>query len=418
MARSILIIYPHWPPSNLVGVHRVRLMVNEMSSLGWSPIVLTVDPLDYEEPHALGSESLVAKEVEVHHVRARPVVRILGQRIIGDIGLRAWHSLKNMAHQLCESRDIEAIWFSIPSWYPCLMGPSLHKRHGIPYAVDYQDPWIHDVDSTLPWWHRARWTMRMAKGLEPKALRQVAFITAINEAYMEGPLERHPQLKLLPNVTMQVGFSERDHSIPLPELDSPWSSTDQVLLYAGAYWEQGAPLFEEIIIAWKALKTQNDLPENARLVFIGTGHPYLKSLSDIATQHGTQDSVIEIPDRIPFLEVQELLRRASATLVVGSTAKHYSASKIFQLLLSGKPIVAYLHPESEARSILMDCNADLGFASFDDRPIEERTSELKLAILRAMTNPPWSPDLSTLKPFTSRSAAKKLLASFESCSTP
>ena len=27
--KRILIIYPHWPPSNLVGVHRVRLIANE-----------------------------------------------------------------------------------------------------------------------------------------------------------------------------------------------------------------------------------------------------------------------------------------------------------------------------------------------------------------------------------------------------
>ena len=56
--KTLLIIYPHWPPSNLVGVHRVRLLVNEMPAQGWKPIVLTVDPEDYEEPHAEGSEKL------------------------------------------------------------------------------------------------------------------------------------------------------------------------------------------------------------------------------------------------------------------------------------------------------------------------------------------------------------------------
>ena len=47
--KNMLIIYPHWPPSNLAGVHRARLISNFLPDFGWHPIVLTVKEIYYEE---------------------------------------------------------------------------------------------------------------------------------------------------------------------------------------------------------------------------------------------------------------------------------------------------------------------------------------------------------------------------------
>lgn len=415
--KTLLIIYPHWPPSNLVGVHRVRLLVNEMPEQGWKPIVLTVDPEDYEEPHAEGSEKLIADGIEVHKVSARPVVRIFGKRAIGDLGLRAWHALKQRAHELCATGTVDAIWFSLPSWYPCLMGPELHRRHGIPYAIDFQDPWVQEGTGTNPWWHRSRWTGRAARWLEPRALRKVAFLSAINEAYMAGPLSRHSHLQGKPHVAIQLGFSERDHQIELPHVVSPWEDGERVLLYAGTYWEQGAPLFEEVLTAWKMALKSGSLPKRSRLFFIGTGHPELPSLKAHAETLGIGDHVTELPERIPFLQVQELLRRATATLVVGSTSRHYSASKVFQLLMAQRPVVAHLHPESEAGQILQTCTADAFLSHYDGRDAPLRIEDLSSKISRALQAPEWSPDLSGLDPFHASHACARLMSAFESSLT-
>ena len=47
--KKILIIYPHFPPSNLAGVHRPRLFANHLKSFGWEPVILTVHEKYYEE---------------------------------------------------------------------------------------------------------------------------------------------------------------------------------------------------------------------------------------------------------------------------------------------------------------------------------------------------------------------------------
>ena len=47
--RKILIISPHFPPSNLAAVHRSRLFAHHLPAFGWEPIILTVHEKFYEE---------------------------------------------------------------------------------------------------------------------------------------------------------------------------------------------------------------------------------------------------------------------------------------------------------------------------------------------------------------------------------
>ena len=47
--KKILIISPHFPPSNLAAVHRSRLFAQHLPSFGWEPVILMVDEKYYEE---------------------------------------------------------------------------------------------------------------------------------------------------------------------------------------------------------------------------------------------------------------------------------------------------------------------------------------------------------------------------------
>ena len=33
----------------------------------------------------------------------------------------------------------------MPSWYPSLMGKSILKQTGVPFGIDYQDPWVQPM---------------------------------------------------------------------------------------------------------------------------------------------------------------------------------------------------------------------------------------------------------------------------------
>ncbi len=85
--RKILIISPHFPPSNLAAVHRSRLFANHLPNFGWQPIILSVHEKYYEEKPDWNLFKLLPHSLKVQKVKALPLTK---PRMIGDIGLRAF----------------------------------------------------------------------------------------------------------------------------------------------------------------------------------------------------------------------------------------------------------------------------------------------------------------------------------------
>ena len=408
--RTVLIIYPHWPPSNLVGVHRVRLIANHLHTQGWHPIVLTIDESGYEEPPVPELNQLVHDSVEVIKVEARPVLKVLGKRTIGDIGLRGFKALKKGAMDILKARRVDFIWFSMPSWYPSLMGPSLRKKYGTPYGIDYQDPWVYDLPDDTPRLSRARLTRFLAILLEPHVLRRTSLITAINGPYVSGITERHPELDFIPRSFFQLGFDEQDHQL---EVEPPllWKANDLAFLYAGAFLPLSAPFHQSVLRAAKKLLDKGAIPNNIRFVYVGTGRPDLPLLA-LAKQEGMEDHVTERPDRISFLEVQQLLRSSQANMVIGSPEPHYSASKVFQCILSGRPTLAVLHGESEAADILARCGGGSTIASFS-KDLNQLEQQVYAAIQACLSETIQHLDHAPLAPYHAREAARELAAAMD-----
>jgi hypothetical protein len=61
------------------------------------------------------------------------------------------------------------------------------------------------------------------------------------------------------------------------------------------------------------------------------------------------------------------LKQADGVFILGSTESHYTPSKAYQGVLSGKPILAVLHKESTALEVLLQSNAGIVLA------IDEKT---------------------------------------------
>jgi hypothetical protein len=421
MMKRVLIIYPHWPPSNLVGVHRVRLIANELIELGWLPTVLTVDERDYEEPHDQSSLLLVDDRLEVIKVRALAPLSICGKRIIGDIGLRALCSLNHRAIQLCKRRSFDCVWISIPSWYTSIIGRNIWKRTKTPYGIDFQDPWVHELPPNSHAFGRASLTLRLARLLEPFAVAKSSFITGINRAYFEGCISRNPQLQNRPMGELQLGFSEKDHSIHLQDFQNPWADSVRAFVYAGAFLPMSLPVWNFLFRSIAMVKSLGKLDNNVKLFLFGTGQSIHKSLTELSETYGLDQLIIEQPQRIPFLEVQEVLRRAEGVLLIGSTEKHYSASKTFQGILSGKKILSICHHESEAREILMSCSAGRFHFDFLESGVDGyKTAEFAEMIANYFDFKPedWQPNTTPLWNFSAKKSAEKLVNTMNSAIEP
>jgi len=95
-----------------------------------------------------------------------------------------------------------------------------------------------------------------------------------------------------------------------------------------------------------------------------------------------QTIIFEYPKRIPYLDVLVHLKIADAIFILGSTEPHYTPSKTYQAVLSGKPIWAVLHEASTAAAFIDNSGAGkvLNFAGeFDLAKVGEQFVPLFLA---------------------------------------
>jgi hypothetical protein len=86
--------------------------------------------------------------------------------------------------------------------------------------------------------------------------------------------------------------------------------------------------------------------------------------------------VHEHTERIPYLDVLNHLKHAHAVLVMGSDEPHYTPSKVFQAVLSRRPVLGLLHDESGGAEILRQANAGPLVTFNSEHPPSTRVAEI------------------------------------------
>lgn len=361
--KKVLIIYPHFPPSNLAGVHRPRLFANHLNEFGWDPVILTVHETYYEEMPDWNLVKLLPKDLRIEKVKA---FKITNPRLIGDIGLRAFFQLYMRAKQLIKTEGFNFLYIPIPSFYCALLGRWLYKSTRIPYGVDYIDPWVHQFPGSDKVFSRHWFSTQIAKFLEPIAIKNACLITGVSEGYYKSVLERNRHLKIQAiQGAMPYGGESKDHEM-LASLNGQTYLFEKKaykiqLVYAGAMLPKA---YEPLKAIFKTIAVNKDLFEHTEFHFIGTGSRVddaeSYSIRTLAENYGLWQTVVfEYPKRIPYLDVLLHLHIASAIFILGSTESHYTPSKTYQGVLSKKPLLAVLHEDSTAVKIITDSRAGL-----------------------------------------------------------
>jgi hypothetical protein len=353
--KKILILYPHFPPSNLAGVHRARLFAQHLPSFGWEPTILTVHENFYEEKLDYNLEKLLPLDLRVEKVNAFSTKKI---RMIGDIGLRGFFQLYSKAKQLIRQEHFDFLYIPIPSFYCALLGRMLHATTKIKYGIDYIDPWVHTFPGSEKFFSRHWFSTKLAKFLEPIAIKKAALITGVAEGYYQSVLERNPNLKNIVTGAMPYGGELKDHEIVSSLAIQPYlfeKKSDKIqFVYAGAMLPKAYAPLEEI---FKAIVANKEQFLGIEFHFIGTGKtPNDASgfnIKPIAEKYGLWGNIVfEYPARIPYLDVLVHLNIADAVFILGSTEPHYTPSKVYQAILSDKPILAVLHAASSAVNVI------------------------------------------------------------------
>ncbi len=376
MNKKVIIVAPHFIPSNLAAVHRTRLFAKYLPDFDWTPIVISVDESYYEEELDENIHVLLPEGLRVEKVKAfgtKPV------RLIGDIGLRGYLFLKKRILEIIKNEEIDFLYLTVPSHYIALLGGQIKKETGLPFGIDYIDPWVQPI------WHKdyklfnKHWfSHKLSSFLEPKAVKEVSLITGVAEGYYQAVLDRNPKLKdRIITAAMPYGGEEEDfEKAKEVKLKTPLfeKKEDKIqLIYAGAMLPKAFSVLEQVC---KVIQEKQEKYKSIEIHFIGSGtspnDPNGFNVKPIAEKYGLWQTIFfEYPKRIPYLDVLVYLTNSDGVFIIGSTEAHYTPSKVYQGILAKKPVFAVLHSESSACQVIKDTKAGKVIGFDGEKDIEK-----------------------------------------------
>ena len=341
-------------------MQRVRMALPYFRARGWDPTVLAIAP-ESIEGGVVEQKLTETYPADIRVVRVRGVsAKMTRWAGIGNLWLRCGRAMARAGERLIREEKFDLAFISTTQFSAFQLGPAWRKRFGLPYVLDYQDPWINDyyqVTGVSPPGGRIKFAVSQwqASRIEPRALRGASGVVAVSDSY--GPMlsANYPwflasRAKLLPFGAAAMDFERLgDHRPAKPVVDFADGLFHQV--YVGRCGPDMSVALKIVFKAFKRyLETNPREASKMRFHFIGTdyappplGHDWALP---IAREEGVSDYVSEHRYRVPYFDSLYYLRKADALFAVGSNDPTYSASKFFGYVLAGRPLVMVFHNQS------------------------------------------------------------------------
>jgi Glycosyl transferase 4-like domain len=411
----LLIISPHFPPTNAPDMQRVRLALPYLRENGWQVEVLAVDSTCVAAPIDEWLASGLPGDVPVRRVRALGLgwSRIPG---LGTLTFRALRALRRQGDELLRSGRFELVYFSTTQFGVHALGPRWKRKFRIPFIMDYQDPWVSDYYRAHPQvtppggrfkYAVADWLNRRQ---EPRVLRQCAGITSVSAEYPKQLQTRYPWLTVqdyeaadhrttgLHDVRSEVSsqWSVVKHRLSAMIVPFPGDKRDLTRaasadvrqtvfspadgkshwVYVGVCIQQMSLALRAFFIALKKeLSHQAEWRDKLRLHFIGTSYApkgrAARMVEPLAAEFGLREMVDEHTKRIPYAQALRCLLDADALIVPGSDDPGYTASKIYPYLLARKPLLAVFHENSSVVRLIQTVRGGVVVPFRTGEPAEE-----------------------------------------------
>ena len=425
--RRVLMVTPHFPPDSSAASHRVRLLAPHLPAAGWRPTIVTVEPSAYEGRLDPDLDALVPAGLDIVRARAwsPAATRWLG---LGDLGLRAFTGLRRECRRLLARERFDALFITIYPTYPALLGPTLKSDFSLPFVLDYQDPWVGAWGQSVGGGRngspdlKSRVSRAIGTWLEPRAVGGADALVAVSQGTLDGVTARIPAAARLPQEIVPLGFEPDDFaSARRRPAVSHFEAADGLvhLCYVGTLLPTGISTLRLLLRALARARREDPAAGRLRLHFFGTSNQSSSSVSRVlplARECGVAEVVADLPGRLDYLEALSVLTQASAILLLGSSERHYTASKLYPALLARRPILALFHEASSVVSILRSAGSEptvrvvtYGGDDAHDGLVGDVACHLRALAARSSYDPS-DVALDRAEEFSARSLARRLAA--------
>lgn len=388
--KNVLFIAYLFPPRGGAGVQRSAKFAKYLPDFGYNPLVLTAEnqDADFVRDERL-LEELDGTTIYRCRGRERWLVTIPRKlrinRLVSfwsrpDIFRAAWlPAARRMALQIAKEEPISVIYTSLSPYSSALLGRQLRDLLGIPWIVDYRDPWTTSPSSVFP--------TKLHYGIESRQERNVlaaadavVVVTPTMKAFL---IEKYPECaekihvicngfdsddvqssEISRSGPLRIGFagSLLDHNVSRTNigarggrLDKLWSS---LLAYhkGSCDYSTHSPFY--LLQAVRALLDERpELSESLELSFAGTfGDANLQVVKELGLER-----VVSVKGYLSHKESTQLLMNSDVLffpmmIPPEGCRSHIHAGKLFEYLATGKPILATV-PEGDARDLIEEARA-------------------------------------------------------------
>lgn len=423
--KRVLIITYYWPPSGGSGVQRWLKFAKYLPSNGWQPVVYTPEnpefpSIDPSLEKDIPSSAIVIKRpiLEPYSFYKRFVglkqndrintgflsekskpgkLEMFSRWIRGNFFIpdarKFWirpsvRFLKTYLHE----NPVDLIISTGPPHSLHLIAQKIQKSTGTPWIADFRDPWTNiDFYEDLM---LTRFADKKHRRLEKCVLEDAHHVLVVGQTMKVEFSEIIPldKITVLPN-----GFDDDDEQYAKADVDEKFS-----IAHIGSFSPARNP--ESL---WRVLseivKEDSNFATDLIIRAVGTiDHGVQKAI----TANGL-DAFIERIEYLPHDEVMREQQRAAVLMLVvnrSKNAKGILTGKVFEYLLSGRPILAIGPTDGDLAALMKEVGAE-PLVDYDDHAgLKQRVQQLYANF--KSRQPLQAPDVSAY----SRSALTKKLS--------
>ena len=371
--RKVLMVAWYFPPWGGAGVQRTLKQVKYLPQFGWQPVVLTGPP-----PRAGLSDSTLLEELgqapAVHRTRALLPPAALPWRV--RHALTRWLLLSDeqagwrpfalrAASELIKRGGIDAVYTTSTPYTAHLAGLQIKQRFGLPWIVDFRDPWTDNVSIQPPTaWHRQR-----IRRWEQQVIGAADCVTVVSEPMAQAFRAAYPQVASQRFLTLPNGFDPDDFAHTEPAGRQPGRMG---IVYSGSFYGQRSS--QPFLEALRNVLERGDLPRSAvHLRLVGNvGQATLDQVRMLRLE-----DVVEVTGYVAHRQSVAYVLGADVLLLMiapGPGSAGVLTGKIFEYLAARRPILA-LTPPSAAADLIRESRAGVVIDPDDGPAIERQVIE-------------------------------------------